>query len=89
MMVSGERAELRGLNLEGLRRRGFSVTEVCLEFIFYGFTEIIGLKFSYSLLFFFSCFDYAEMLFGVAFYHVSDQNTLFTSRLIFFFLRSE
>lgn len=27
-MVSGERAELRGLNLEGLRRRGFSVGEV-------------------------------------------------------------
>ncbi|KAK4415652.1 putative acyl-[acyl-carrier-protein]--UDP-N-acetylglucosamine O-acyltransferase, mitochondrial [Sesamum alatum] len=27
-MVSGERAELRGLNLEGLRRRGFSVLEV-------------------------------------------------------------
>lgn len=27
-MVSGERAELRGLNLEGLRRRGFSVDEV-------------------------------------------------------------
>ncbi|XP_020553521.1 probable acyl-[acyl-carrier-protein]--UDP-N-acetylglucosamine O-acyltransferase, mitochondrial isoform X1 [Sesamum indicum] len=27
-MVSGERAELRGLNLEGLRRRGFSVMEV-------------------------------------------------------------
>ncbi|KAL3535636.1 hypothetical protein ACH5RR_004097 [Cinchona calisaya] len=28
MMVSGERAELRGLNLEGLRRRGFPVTEI-------------------------------------------------------------
>ncbi|GLT47842.1 hypothetical protein SLA2020_215030 [Shorea laevis] len=28
MMVSGERAELRGLNLEGLRRRGFTVTEI-------------------------------------------------------------
>lgn len=28
MMVSGDRAELRGLNLEGLRRRGFSDTEV-------------------------------------------------------------
>ncbi|CAA2994807.1 probable acyl-[acyl-carrier-]--UDP-N-acetylglucosamine O-acyltransferase, mitochondrial isoform [Olea europaea subsp. europaea] len=27
-MVSGERAELRGLNLEGLRRRGFSTMEV-------------------------------------------------------------
>ncbi|KAL6534982.1 hypothetical protein OROHE_013036 [Orobanche hederae] len=27
-MVSGERAELRGLNLEGLRRRGFSVVEI-------------------------------------------------------------
>ncbi|XP_048491037.1 probable acyl-[acyl-carrier-protein]--UDP-N-acetylglucosamine O-acyltransferase, mitochondrial isoform X2 [Beta vulgaris subsp. vulgaris] len=27
MMVSGDRAELRGLNLEGLRRRGFSDTE--------------------------------------------------------------
>ncbi|WRX34823.1 Protein kinase domain - like 10 [Theobroma cacao] len=32
MMVSGERAELRGLNLEGLRRRGFLVTEIkCLR----------------------------------------------------------
>ncbi|KAF5726052.1 acyl- acyl-carrier-protein --UDP-N-acetylglucosamine O-acyltransferase mitochondrial [Tripterygium wilfordii] len=28
VMVSGERAELRGLNLEGLRRRGFSVAEI-------------------------------------------------------------
>ncbi|XVF88731.1 hypothetical protein PTKIN_Ptkin19aG0074100 [Pterospermum kingtungense] len=28
MMVSGERAELRGLNLEGLRRRGFQVREI-------------------------------------------------------------
>lgn len=28
MMVSGERAELRGLNVEGLRRHGFSATEV-------------------------------------------------------------
>lgn len=28
MMVSGERADLRGLNLEGLRRRGFSDSEV-------------------------------------------------------------
>ena len=28
MMVSGERAELRGLNLEGLSRCGFEVTEV-------------------------------------------------------------
>ncbi|GMH03398.1 hypothetical protein Nepgr_005237 [Nepenthes gracilis] len=28
MMVSGERAELRGLNLVGLRRRGFSVSEI-------------------------------------------------------------
>lgn len=28
MMVSGERAELRGLNFEGLRRRGFSDTEI-------------------------------------------------------------
>ncbi|XVE54111.1 hypothetical protein DITRI_Ditri03aG0055300 [Diplodiscus trichospermus] len=27
MMVSGERAELRGLNLEGLRRRGFQAAE--------------------------------------------------------------
>lgn len=27
-MVAGERAELRGLNLEGLRRRGFTVSEV-------------------------------------------------------------
>lgn len=27
-MVSGDRAELRGLNLEGLRRRGFSVAEI-------------------------------------------------------------
>lgn len=31
-MVAGERAELRGLNLEGLRRRGFSVTEVGFSF---------------------------------------------------------
>lgn len=29
-MVAGERAELRGLNLEGLRRCGFSVSEVFL-----------------------------------------------------------
>lgn len=28
VMVSGDRAELRGLNLEGLRRRGFSVAEI-------------------------------------------------------------
>ncbi|XP_058215474.1 probable acyl-[acyl-carrier-protein]--UDP-N-acetylglucosamine O-acyltransferase, mitochondrial isoform X1 [Rhododendron vialii] len=28
MMVSGERADLRGLNLEGLRRRGFSDSEI-------------------------------------------------------------
>jgi len=28
MMVVGERAELRGLNLEGLRRNGFTATEV-------------------------------------------------------------
>ncbi|XWS72159.1 hypothetical protein CRYUN_Cryun02cG0016400 [Craigia yunnanensis] len=28
MMVSGERAEVRGLNLEGLRRCGFQVTEI-------------------------------------------------------------
>lgn len=27
-MVAGERAELRGLNLEGLRRQGFSVSEI-------------------------------------------------------------
>jgi len=27
-MVVGERAELRGLNLEGLRRNGFTATEV-------------------------------------------------------------
>lgn len=27
-MVAGDRAELRGLNLEGLRRRGFSVSEI-------------------------------------------------------------
>lgn len=27
-MVAGERAVLRGLNLEGLRRRGFNVTEI-------------------------------------------------------------
>ena len=29
MMVAGERAELRGLNLEGLRRNGFTMSEVC------------------------------------------------------------
>lgn len=28
MMVSGDRAELRGLNLEGMRRLGFSDLEV-------------------------------------------------------------
>lgn len=28
MMVSGDRAELRGLNLEGMRRLGFSELEV-------------------------------------------------------------
>ncbi|GAB2271965.1 hypothetical protein Dimus_006795 [Dionaea muscipula] len=28
MMVSGERAKLRGLNCEGMRRRGYSVTEI-------------------------------------------------------------
>ncbi|KAA3477207.1 putative acyl-[acyl-carrier-protein]--UDP-N-acetylglucosamine O-acyltransferase [Gossypium australe] len=28
MMVSGDRAELRGLNFEGLRRCGFQVTEI-------------------------------------------------------------
>lgn len=27
-MVTGERAELRGLNLEGLHRHGFTITEV-------------------------------------------------------------
>ncbi|CAN1329314.1 Probable acyl-[acyl-carrier-protein]--UDP-N-acetylglucosamine O-acyltransferase, mitochondrial [Linum perenne] len=27
-MVAGERAELRGLNMEGLRRRGFTLTEI-------------------------------------------------------------
>ncbi|KAL3322966.1 hypothetical protein AABB24_040187, partial [Solanum stoloniferum] len=32
IIVSGERAELRGLNLEGLRRRGFSAMEIkCLR----------------------------------------------------------
>ncbi|KAJ9538650.1 hypothetical protein OSB04_031383 [Centaurea solstitialis] len=31
-MVAGDRAELRGLNLEGLRRRGFSVSEVSFWF---------------------------------------------------------
>lgn len=30
MMVAGDRAELRGLNLEGLRRNGFSDQEVCI-----------------------------------------------------------
>lgn len=37
-MVSGERAELRGLNLEGLRRRGFTATEVGIE-CFYLFSH--------------------------------------------------
>jgi acyl-[acyl carrier protein]--UDP-N-acetylglucosamine O-acyltransferase len=32
MMVSGDRAELRGLNLEGLRRCGFSDLEVRKSF---------------------------------------------------------
>lgn len=31
MMVSGERAELRGLNLEGLRRHRFTAAEVCIN----------------------------------------------------------
>lgn len=31
MMVTGERAELRGLNLEGLRRRGFTAAEVGIK----------------------------------------------------------
>lgn len=31
MMVTGERAELRGLNLEGLRRRGFTAAEVRIK----------------------------------------------------------
>ena len=33
MMVAGDRAELRGLNIEGLRRNGFSDLEVfiCIE----------------------------------------------------------
>lgn len=35
MMVSGERAELRGLNLEGLRRRGFTLTEVSKELLMF------------------------------------------------------
>lgn len=34
MMVAGERAELRGLNLVGLTRRGFSNTEVYADKIF-------------------------------------------------------
>lgn len=29
-MVAGERAELRGLNVEGLRRHGFTAMEVTL-----------------------------------------------------------
>jgi UDP-N-acetylglucosamine acyltransferase len=38
MLVAGERAELRGLNLEGLRRRGFTYAEVRIkvEFDFHG-----------------------------------------------------
>ena len=32
MMVAGERAELRGLNLVGLTRRGFSVAEVYVNY---------------------------------------------------------
>lgn len=31
MMVAGERAQLRGLNLEGLRRHGFTAAEVCVN----------------------------------------------------------
>lgn len=34
MMVAGERAELRGLNLEGLQRHGFTAQEVCVKFFF-------------------------------------------------------
>lgn len=40
-VVAGERAELRGLNLEGLRRRGFSVTEV--NFLDYCFSRAVFL----------------------------------------------
>lgn len=40
-VVAGERAELRGLNLEGLRRRGFSVTEV--SFLDYCFSRAVFL----------------------------------------------
>lgn len=32
MMVSGDRAELRGLNLEGMRRLGFSDLEVLFSY---------------------------------------------------------
>jgi acyl-[acyl carrier protein]--UDP-N-acetylglucosamine O-acyltransferase len=32
MMVAGDRAELRGLNLEGLKRNGFSDQEVSIYF---------------------------------------------------------
>lgn len=42
MMVSGDRAELRGLNLEGLRRHGFSSMEVSFRKIFY--MLILGAK---------------------------------------------
>jgi acyl-[acyl carrier protein]--UDP-N-acetylglucosamine O-acyltransferase len=38
MMVCGGRAELRGLNLEGLRRNNFSITEV-LHFLYKIITE--------------------------------------------------
>lgn len=31
MMVAGERAQLRGLNLEGLRRHEFTAAEVCVN----------------------------------------------------------
>ncbi|PPD99961.1 hypothetical protein GOBAR_DD03009 [Gossypium barbadense] len=48
MMVSGDRAELRGLNFEGLRRCGFQVTEpeTILSCIYFGL---------YSCLHFLSC----------------------------------
>ena len=44
MMVAGERAELHGLNMEGLRRCGFSVAEVSFEWNYFSGAEFNGFK---------------------------------------------
>ena len=42
MMVAGERPELRGLNLEGLRRNGFTVEEVALHFSLWFYSNLLA-----------------------------------------------